>query len=186
MDLLEEVNAFRGWLQILSLLNHGPRTTARAGQAKYGVFCEGFPRPGRQRCKGMFNPQFLTICVFDQGFRLVRIGVVAAQNAQPAPFLRSFCKKVKFSYDIKISIPVVCADHDGAGLGKTTGNMPADAPETNVTGAFLLPQQVGLMKKQPPVPGCPAQKQRLLVELLFDWSAFHCFVLGAKVVRHPF
>ena len=125
----------------------------------------------------MFDPQFLAIFVFDKGFGLVRMGMVAAQPAQPTPFRRPFFIKVKFPYDIKISIPVVRADHDGAWLGKTTGNMLADAPETNVKGTLFLPQQVRLMGKQPPVAGCPAQKQRLLVEMPY-WSFSHWFILA--------
>ncbi len=125
----------------------------------------------------MFDPQFLAICVFNQGFGFIRFGMVAAHAAQPAPFRRLFFKKVKFPYDVKISIPVAHADHDVTDLGKTTGNVFADAPESNVTGALLLPQQVGRMGKQPPVAECPAQKHRLLVEMLCGF-VFHLFVLS--------
>ena len=169
--------AIRGFLQIPFLLNPSPRRASRTGQAKNGVSCEVFTSPVRQRCKGMFDPQFLAIFVFDKGFGLVRIGVVATHPAQPAPFRCLFFIKVKFPYDIKIRIPVVRADHDVTGLGEATGNILADAPESNITGALLLPQQVGLMGKQMAILCCPAQKQRLLVEMLC-WSFSHWFILA--------
>ena len=169
--------AFRGFLQIPFLLNLSPCRASRTVQAKNGISCEVFTSPVRKRCEGMFDPQFLAIFVFDQGLDLVRIGMVATQPAQPAPFQCLFFIKVKFPYDIKIRIPVVRADHDGTGLGETTGNMLADAPESNITGALLLPQQIGLMGKQMPVLCRPAQKQRLLVEML-AWSFSHWFIFA--------
>jgi len=121
------------------LFNCGPGRATGAIQAKHCIFCEGFPRPGCQWRKGMFDPQFLALFIFDQGFGFVRIGVVAAHAAQPLAFPGTFFKKVKFPYDVKISIPVVNADHDGTDLGKTTGNMLADTTKADEKGALLPP-----------------------------------------------